>query len=157
MSEKFYEKFIQLISFMLILIASFLATIIFFVTYLTSNNFLCYSYYLSLMIFTIIFGINCISKYRYLKENLNLFIPQNSSNNNEKLEPLELKTEINDNTPLKTCSLYRSGYGYPTIQKRLGFNHSEQARRELRKGLDFLLKFYDEHNNGVGNEVQKRT
>lgn len=32
------------------------------------------------------------------------------------------------------------------IGENLGFSHSTQAKRELRKGLDILLKFYNEHN-----------
>jgi hypothetical protein len=39
---------------------------------------------------------------------------------------------------------YRNGATYEEIERNLGLKHPNQVKRELIKGLDILLKSYDE-------------
>jgi hypothetical protein len=91
--------------------------------------------------FSFFYAINYSRQFSHFKENIGLFIPPDG--NNYKLEPLNMELE---DLPLKVCLYYRNGATQEQIKQNLGLNHATQVKRELVKGLDILLKFYNENN-----------
>jgi len=111
--------------------------------YTVNHNTLFYYVYCGSIIFAVSYGVNCYSEYRHLKENINLFIP--NQNNTQPHEPLNkpLEMEVED-LPLKACLYYRNGYSFKQIcgKMRLG-REPQTAKRLVIKGLHILL---NEHN-----------
>jgi len=97
-----------------------------------------------------VFGFAMIyfKEVKELKSNLYLFFPSksNEASGEEILDNIEEPLQIEkEDLPLKVCEMYRNGLGYGKIMKSLGLKHSNNVKRNIVKGLDFLLKFYHEH------------
>lgn len=75
-----------------------------------------------------------------------MFIPSDKAERENQLEPLNIEVE---DVALKACLYYRNGASYEDIKRNLSLSHPEQAKRLLIRGLDFLLKNYNEHNEKV--------
>jgi len=151
MSEKFYHKFLSLFSNFIILLVLIIASLQIFLVYASNQNMIWYVSYCVIIAFSIIYAIKYYLDFKNFKENLYLFIP-NIPNNEDKHEEIEepLNIDIDDmDTSLKVCLDYQRGKGFPHIYKALGLKHPETARRELRKGLNFLLRFYNENKERV--------
>lgn len=105
-------------------------------------------YYSSIGVFgsLIVYTAKYYQEFQGFRETLSqgLYFP--NSNNEKVLDPISkpLDMEVED-LPLKACLLYRNGHSFEHVSKALGLGHSEQARGELVKGLDTLLKEHKEH------------
>jgi hypothetical protein len=95
----------------------------------------------ALMSFAGGYGMKSYADYRYLKGNLDLFIPEEKEDE-KPLEPLNVETE---DVALRVCVLYRNGATLESMKKDFGFTHPNQVRRKLLEGIDILLKFYKQH------------
>lgn len=52
-----------------------------------------------------------------------------------------LRVDLSDSeTALKVCLFYRNGATYEDIKRSSGFSDNKQVQREIRKGLDILLR-----------------
>jgi len=142
MSEKFYEKFLSFIFGLALIFVLVSVTIQLLIIHLQSQNIIFYYAYVGMMLFSAFYGTKYYREFRDFKGNLNLFIPCQNTQNGNCVEPLNIDVE---DLPLKVCLWYQQGAGYSKIQKDLGFSYIEQVRRELRKGLSFLLRYYNEH------------
>lgn len=145
MTEQFYNKLLSLLLgftlFLLLLVAN--AELLFL--YLSQANELFYYAWLGFLIAAVLYGMKYYSNFQEFKDNLNLFLPSEANNTVQK-EHLILNTDnIPDNIPLKVCLWYQQGAKLEEIKKNLGLTHAQQVKRELIKGLTFLLKFYNEH------------
>jgi hypothetical protein len=89
----------------------------------------------------VLYGSRYYRNFQNFKANLGLFIPNNNENI-QKIEPLDIDV---DDKALQVCLYYRNGATLNKLKQDFGFTHPTQTKRELIKGLDFLLKFYDKH------------
>ncbi len=69
---------------------------------------------------------------------------------NVQLNPVieRIETEFSD-TRLLILRDYHNGTNYEEIAKLYRLGHAETSRREVRKGIGFLLTFYKEHKENV--------
>ena len=141
MSEAFYEKFLNFFFSFAILIILFMVTVQFLIIYFQNQNIVFYYVYVGMLLFSGFYGVRFILAFRYFREQViqGLLFP---SENSKPIEPLNMEV---DNLPLKVCLYYQQGARFEDIAKDLGLNHHQQVKRELRKGLSFLLRFYNEH------------
>jgi len=141
MTERFYEKFLSFFFSLAILLMLVFATVQLLIIYVFYGFYIFYVLYFWLVLFSSFYGFKWYLAFKDFQENLYLFIP-NSRDSNPAIEPLNMEI---DDLPLKVCLWYQQGAKFEDIQGDLGFTHPEQVKRELRKGLSFLLRFYNEH------------
>jgi len=106
--------------------------------YLAIQNVFFYYGYIGALGFNFIYVLYYARQFRDFKETLHLFLPAEKP-----FEPLSMET---DELPIKVCLLYRNGASMEDLSRNLGIKYPYQVKRELQKGLDVLLKSYDEHN-----------
>lgn len=94
---------------------------------------------------SVLYGLRLYGNFDEFRINLGLFM-QNNERGDEKIEPLNM--EFNDKA-VQVCLYYRNGASLTQIKENMKFDHPEQVRRHLLKGLGILLKFYDEHKQEV--------
>jgi hypothetical protein len=131
------------------LISLISATTEFLIVYLSTGNMIFYYCYLATLFFALFYGLRLYRKYVDFRQNLYLFLPNSSE---KQLEPLEMNLEDQD-IPLKVCLYYRNGATFEEIKQNLNLSHPTQARRELIKGLDILLK---EHGEKHESKIHER-
>ena len=141
MSERFFERFTQLVFGVVMIILLFLGTIMVLLAYVLTQITVFFYFYVGMLAFSFFYALQYSQQFKDFKENLNLFIPPEG--NNQYLEPLNVEI---DGLPLKVCLYYRNGATQEQIKQNLGLNHPTQVKRELVKGIDILLKFYNENN-----------
>lgn len=145
MSQQFYQKFLSFFSGFIILLFMFVAAAEFLFFYSSTGNILFYYSYLLILGVSCLYGFRYYLSFRGFKETLaqGLYFP--NSNNEKALNPVSkpLNMEVED-LPLKACLLYRNFHSFDYVSKALKLGHGEQARRELIKGLDILLKEHKE-------------
>jgi hypothetical protein len=141
MSRQFYDRALSIFLHFVVVFAAFSVAGQLLVTYVLFQNQFIYACFLIDLVFTGFFGITFFKRLHDFKGNLELFVPENEIVK-EKIEPLNIQV---DDKPLKICLWYRNGATLEEIRQNLCLNHATQVRRELQKGLTFLLKFYDEH------------
>lgn len=110
--------------------------------YILSQNQILYYGFLAILLLASSYGIKYYWSFLDFRNNLYLFVSDSEIKSENHVEPLNM--ELND-ASLKVCLYYRNGASLEDIQKDLGLNHPQQVKRELVKGLGFLLKFYHEH------------
>jgi hypothetical protein len=98
-----------------------------------------YYCYLGALGFSFFYAFRYAQQFKHFKETLYLYIP---SENSKPIEPLNIDVE---DRALKVCLYYQQGAKLEDIARDLGLNHHQQVKRELRKGLSILLRFYNEH------------
>jgi len=135
MSEKFLEKFTEMLFGAIIVFLLLTSSIIVLLAYLAIQNVFFYYGYIGMLGFSFIYVLYYGQQYRDFKETLHLFLPAEKP-----IEPLNIELE---DLPLKVCLDYRNGASYEVIAQNLGIDTSYQVKRELVKGLDILLR---EHN-----------
>lgn len=141
MSEQFYNKVLALLSGFSVFLVLLIANIEFLFFYISQQNPLFYYAWLGFLVIPALYGIRYYRNFQDFKTNLSLFIP-NEANNELDLEPLNLET---DDKALRICLFYERGSSLEHIKNELSLNHATTVQRELRKGLRFLLTFYNEH------------
>jgi hypothetical protein len=141
MSRQFYDRALSIILHFVVLFAAFSIAGQLLITYVLFQNQLVYVCFLTDIVLSGFFGITFFKRLHDFKGNLDLFVPENQIIK-EKIEPLNIQV---DDKPLKVCLCYRNGATLNEIKRNLGLGHATQVRRELQKGLTFLLQFYDEH------------
>jgi len=146
LSQTFYENFVSMIFNFLVLLLIFVAASHFLFLYSFTQNMIYYYGYSVVLVVATVYGIKYFLAFKDFKENLHLFIPSEGGKREEAMEPLNLDVE---NLPLKVCLLYRNGMSLYVIQRKLGFSHPMQVKRKLIRGLDKLLKSYEEHEGKV--------
>jgi hypothetical protein len=139
MSEKFFEKFTEMLFEVIITVLLFTSSIMVLLAYSFTQNIVFYFGYIGVLSFSFFYAFRYAQSFKHFKETLNLFIP---SENSKPIEPLNMEVE---DLPLKVCLWYQQGARFEDIAKDLGLNHHQQVKRELRKGLSILLRFYNEH------------
>lgn len=141
MSEQFYERFLSLFFGFVVLLTLIVVTIDLFFFYFSTQNIVFYYAYLVTLVSCLVYFIRYFLQFRDFQANLGLLFPFNSPRS-ESLPRLEIEVE---DVALKVCLYYRNGGSFSDIKTHLGFSHTQQVKRELLKGLGFLLRFYDEH------------
>lgn len=141
MSEVFYEKFMSFMLGFLVLTFMVLIASEFLFYYTTQGNIIFYYGYIITVTALCLYGIRYYLSFRNFKENLYLLIP--NPNSEKPIEPLNM--DLN-NKALEVCLYYRNGATLSQIERNLGLTHGTQMRRLMRKGLDILLRSYNEHN-----------
>jgi hypothetical protein len=138
MSEQFYDKVLSLFfGFSLFLVLT-IANSELLILYLSAQSNVFYVCWLALLAAAAGSGMRFYQNFYSFRANLGLFIP----NNEAQTEPLSIDV---DGKALQVCLYYRNGATLEELKQNFGFNHPNQPKRELIKGLDFLLRFYDEH------------
>lgn len=138
MSEVFYNKVLELFlrfSFLLLLLVADIQVLFW---YVAVQNLVLYAFWLGLLMTCVLYGISFYGNFDEFTSNLALFIP----NNDVRPEPLNIET---DDKALRICLYYEQGSTLEQIKNELSLNHATTVQRELRKGLRFLLTFYNEH------------
>jgi len=138
MSKKLYNRFLSLISEFAVLLILFMIALEFLFFYSVTSDLTFYYGYIALTASFVLVGAKFFAEFRSFKENLHLLFPSDSAG---PYEPLEI--DGLDDKSLKVCLHYRNKASFEEIRRKVGLNHPTQAKRELIKGLDFLLKFYD--------------
>lgn len=133
--QLFYHKLLGMLLSFAVLALSILATSAVLVIYLFTNIYVFYLIYLGSLIFVAEYGVKFYLQFRYLQNNLEYFVPE------PKTEPLVID---NPTRSIQVCIFYRNGASFPEIDHNMGFKHPQQAKRELVKGLDILLRSYKE-------------
>ena len=77
---------------------------------------------------------------RHFKENINLFIPQQTERQEQKADP-KLKLKF-DNECLDFCLKYRNGMTFRKIGEFNGDLEAQSVIHRVRRGLGILLKEY---------------
>ena len=126
----------------LMVIFLFMITVEFAIFYIMSNNMA--FYYASIFVFMIVmvYSFDMVKKFQGFQDMFDQNI-SNSKYSSEMSKPLDMETE---ELPLKACLYYRNSHSFVYVAKALGLGHPELARRQVIKGLDILLKNYEEHN-----------
>lgn len=139
MSQQFYDKFLDFFRGFIIIVFMFVvsAELLFF--YSWNQNMIFYYGYVGMLVIACFYAIRYYLQFRSFKENINLYVPISN-----KIEPLEIEglTDI----PLKVCLYYRNGASLRDIQEDLKLGCPIQSKKLLIKGLDKLLRFYNENN-----------
>jgi hypothetical protein len=139
MSERFFDKFLSFFFGFIVLLIMVLSGISSILLWISSHSLVFYYGYVASLGLSVFYGIKLYLRFQDFRENLNLFLPNNSE---RQLEPLNL--DIPD-LPLKVCLYYRNGATLKSMKEDFGFTHPNQVRRKLVEGLDILLKFYKQH------------
>lgn len=137
--QLFYHKLLSMLLSFAVLALSILATSVIIVAYLFTGVYVVYLTYLGALIFVAECGVKFYLQFRYLQNNLEYFVPEPKTEGS--LEPLDISDTVR---PVQACIYYHNGASFPVIQRNLGMKHPNQARREVIKGLDILLKSYKE-------------
>lgn len=137
MSERFYGKFLSLFFGFVVLMILIVVATEFLVFYLLNQNMILHFGFCGMLLALLIYGTKYCVQFRDLREKLYLFFP---SEPEKPHNPLNIET---DDLPLKVCLKYRNGSSLNNIQKDLQLTHPMQAKRELRRGLDILLRSYN--------------
>ncbi len=148
MSQQFYERFVSLFFGFIILLMLAFVTVELILFYFSMQNIIFYYAYLGMLLSDFFYFIKYYLWFRDFRETLSqglLFPSKNEEISN--LESLEIKGL--EDTPLKACLSYRNGATFDEITEFLGLSHPTQAKRELIKGLDILLKFHEKHRKKV--------
>lgn len=141
MSEQFYDKLLSLFFGFFLLLVLLNVDMQLLIFYLNTQNFLYYAAWVIVSGFSLVFSIKYYGLFGSFRENLGLFLV-NPDSKEIKPEPLTMNL---DNKALQVCLYYRNGATLEKIKANFGFKHPNQVKRELIKGIGFLLKFYDEH------------
>jgi len=151
LSQQFYERFVSLFfGFIILLMLAFVTVeLIFF--YFSMQNIIFYYAYLGMLLSDFFYFIKYYLQFRDFRETLSqgLLFPSNKESPSD-LEPLE--TDGLEDVSLKVCLFYRNEASLNDIAKDFGFSHPTQAKRELIKGLDILLKSYEKHEKKVSEK-----
>jgi len=140
-SEQFYDKLLSLFFGFFLLLVLLNVDMQLLIFYLNTQNLLYYAAWVIVSGFSLVFSIKYYGLFGSFRENLGLFLV-NPDSKEDKPEPLELKF---DDKSLEVCLYYRNSATLQEMKEKFGFNHPNQPKRELIKGIGFLLKFYDEH------------
>ena len=140
MSEQFYDRILTLFFGFSLFLVVLNVNIQFLILYTTQQNFLYYYAWLAVLGLTAYYGVVYYRSFQNFRNNLGMFLP--IVENNEKIEPLNM--ELSDKS-LQVCLYYRNGATLEQIKANCGFNHANQVKRELIKGIGFLLTFYNEN------------
>ena len=145
MSEAFYEKLIGLFFRFFLLLFLMLIAVEFTVLSLSFGFLGSYFLWSFIVVALTVYLLRCYFQVREFKENLSLFLPQKQEDERkiEKLEPLNMELS-EDDVALKVCLLYRNGVCIHKIRQIMGWSHPNKVRRMLIRGLDILLKNYEE-------------
>lgn len=148
MSEQFYERFMALFFNFFIVLILVLVTTESILLFIITQNIIFYYAYLGMLMFDFFYFIKYYLQFRDFRETLSqgLLFPSNKESPSD-LEPLE--TDGLEDVSLKVCLFYRNEASLNDIAKDFGFSHPTQAKRELIKGLDILLKSYEKHEKKV--------
>jgi ABC-type multidrug transport system fused ATPase/permease subunit len=149
MSQAFFERFTELLFGVIMILLLFLGTIMVLLAYVLTQIMVFYYAYIGALFFSFFYAFRYAQQFKHFKETLNLFIP---SENSKPIEPLNIDVE---DRALKVCLYYQQGAKLEDIAKDLGLNHHQQVKRELRKGLSILLRFYNEHREAEKVEYQR--
>lgn len=136
MSERFLEKFTEMLFGAIMLFMLFASSSIVLLAYVATLNVLFYYCFLGALLFSFIYVLYYARQCRDFKETLHLFLPSEKP-----FEPLSMELE---DLPLKVCLDYRNGASYEVIAQNMGIDTSYQVKRELVKGLDLLLREHNE-------------
>lgn len=139
MSEVFYEKFVAYLGYFFILLLILVGAINFIVVHQLTGEILYYYAYCFTLLIALGYAIKYFSDFKTFTGRIYLLIPEEK----KPLEPLNMEIE---DLPLKVCLQYRNGASFTEIEKDLELSHPFQAKRELVKGLDILLKSFESHN-----------
>ncbi len=142
MSEQFYERFLSLFFGFVVLLTLIVVTIELFFFYFSTQNLVFYYAYLMTLVFCLVYFARYFLQFRDFQNRLGLLIPANERSPSD-LEPLKVN-ELED-VSLRACLCYRNGASFSDIERDFALGHPTQAKRELIKGLGFLLRFYEEH------------
>jgi len=136
MSQRLYEQIVSLFFGFVLLVISTLATMfIFLLSWYVKTESVLYAFLGA--IFSIgAYGCLYFLRIRNFKENIGLYIPKAESS----IEFLE----IPDDKALAVCTYYHNGASLEQIKHDMGFNHANQVKRHLLKGLDILLREHKE-------------
>lgn len=140
MSERFYEDFTDLFFRFLLLLLFIVGASNSIVLYSFTENAIYYYGYCVVLVVAGVYGVKCFREFRDFKDSIYLLIPKQGRD--RITDPLNMEVE---DLPLKVCLQYRNGASFKDIEKNLGLSHPMQAKRELVKGLDILLKSYEEN------------
>lgn len=136
MSERFLEKFTEMLFGAIIVFLLLTSSTIVLLAWISTQNVIFYYGYMGALGFSFIYVLYYGQQYRDFKETLHLFLPPEKP-----FEPLSMELE---DLPLKVCLDYRNGASYEVIAQNLGIDTSYQVKRELVKGLDILLREHNE-------------
>lgn len=139
MSQQFYEQFVSLLLGFALLIVLVVAAAQMLFFYSFTQNVIFYCGYAVVAGTSLIYGAKYLLQLRDFKENLCLLIPSVAE---KPIEPLDANVE---DKVLKVCLYYRNGASLKSIAQDLGLKHPNQIKRHLVKGLDILLRFYDQN------------
>jgi hypothetical protein len=143
MSEAFYDKVLSLFFGFSLFLILFIANAELLFLYLSQQqNYLFYLTWLAFLGGAALYGIKFYRDLPSFRANLGLFVPNPQARNEIQVESVNFETEDN---ALKVCLSYQQGAKLEQIQHDLGLTHPQQVKRELIKGLTFLLKFYHDH------------
>lgn len=143
----FYEKFVSLFVALIVLLFIFLVAVGFLFLHVFTGNIISFFGYAILLCIAGICSLKYYLRVNDFKTRLYLYIPNEPKNTDRNDNPLEL--EGLEDVSLKACLLYRNCHSLTDVSEASGLKYSEQAKRELIKGLDILLKSYEEHNGNV--------
>jgi hypothetical protein len=141
MSERFFERFTEMLFGVIMIILLFLGTITVFLVYISTQNSIFYYFYVGTLFFSFAYTFNYSRQFKHFKETLYLFIPSE--------KPIELLEMEVEDLPLKCALYYRNGASFEKIARSYGLPERESAKRKVVEGLDILLKFYQENNYKV--------
>lgn len=145
MSEQFYNKVLGLFFRFSLLLLLLVADMEVLFWYIVARSLLLYTFWLGLLMVSVLYGLRLYGNFDEFRINLGLFM-QNNERGDEKIEPLNM--EFNDKA-VQVCLYYRNGASLTQIKENMGFDHAEQVRRHLLKGLDILLKNYENKQEDV--------
>jgi len=141
MSEQFYDRFLSLFFGFFLLLVILNVDMQLLIFYLNTQNLLYYAGWVVVSGLSLVYSIKYYGQFGNFRENLGLFLV-NPDSKEDKIEPLTMNL---DSRALQVCLYYRNGATLEEMKADFGFKHPNQVKRELIKGISFLLKFYDEH------------
>ena len=142
MSQVFFQKLLGLFLGFTIFLMAILATSEILIFYVITKNTLFYYGYLATAVLIIYIGLRFYRDFLDVQAHVYLLIPRLTTPVNvDSPEPLNIEDK---SLPPQVCAYYRNGASFIDIEQSMGMKHPNQARRELIKGLDILLKAYKE-------------
>jgi hypothetical protein len=143
MSEKFLERFTEMLFGAIITVLLFTSSIMVLLTYSFTQNIVFYFGYIGVLSFSFFYAFRYAQSFKHFKETVSQGLLFPNSNSEKPIEPLNMEVE---DLPLKCALYYRNGASFEKIARNCNLPHQELAKRKVVEGLDLLLKFYQENN-----------
>lgn len=147
MSEQFIQRFLSFFFQSIILVLLVVGSTECFLFYTWTGAIAFYVVFGGILIFASVYGVVLYLSFRGFRESVaqGLFdLVQKDPESNG--EPLDIET---DDTALQVCAAYRNGQSFGQIAEHAGLKNRTEVMRQVRRGLEVLLKSYGKQREGA--------